>query len=126
MDLTFPQAEEAVIGAILIDGDAVLPELMQTLRAEDFSDQTLRHLFEAAAALWTEKKPVDPVTIGAALGMSDSYGQIAAAIMERTPTAANANFPSRPKRRTRKRKASNAQRSTSNGRANGNRGPNSA
>ena len=90
MDLTFPQAEEAVIGAILIDGEAVLPELMQTLRAEDFSDQTLRHLFEAAAALWTEKKPVDPVTIGAALGMSDSYGQIAAEIMERTPTAANA------------------------------------
>ena len=90
MDLTFPQAEEAVIGAILIDGDAVLPELMQTLRAEDFSDQTLRHLFEAAAELWSAKKPVDPVTIGAALGVSDSYGQIAAAIMQRTPTAANA------------------------------------
>lgn len=90
MDLTFPQAEEAVIGAILIDGDAVLPELMQTLRAEDFSDQTLRHIFEAAAELWSAKKPVDPVTIGAALGVSDSYGQIAAAIMQRTPTAANA------------------------------------
>lgn len=90
MDLSFPQAEEALIGAILIDGEHVLPALASTLRAEDFSDPTLRHLFEAARDLFLARKPVDPVTIGAAAGAPEEYGQIAAAIMRRTPTAANA------------------------------------
>ena len=90
MDLNFPQAEEAVIGAILIDAEHALPPLAEQLRPEDFSDPTLRHLFAAALELFLARKPVDPVTIGAAAGAGDEYGQIAAAIMERTPTAANA------------------------------------
>lgn len=90
MDLTFPQAEEAVIGAILIDGDGVLPELVERLRESDFSDATLRHLFAAARELYLAKKPVDPVTIGAAAGAGKEYGEVALAIMRRTPTAANA------------------------------------
>ena len=90
MDLNFPQAEEAVIGAILIDGEHVLPAVTGELLAEDFSDPTLRHLFEAARDLFLAQKPVDPVTIGAAAGAGEEYGRVASAIMERTPTAANA------------------------------------
>ena len=89
MDLSFPQAEEAVLGAILIDAEHVLPAIVNALRPEDFSDPTLRHLFEAARGLFLEQKPVDPVTIGAASGASEEYGRIAAGIMQRTPTAAN-------------------------------------
>lgn len=89
MDLTFPQDEEAVVGAILIDPDGVLPPLVEALRGEDFSDPTLRHLFEAARDLFLAKKPVDPVTIGAAAGASEEYGKLASGIMARTPTAAN-------------------------------------
>lgn len=89
MDLSFPQAEAAVIGAILIDADHVLPPLVEQLRPEDFSDPTLRHLFEAARDLYLAKKPVDPVTIGAAAGASDEYGQVAQQLMMATPTAAN-------------------------------------
>ena len=89
MDLSFPQAEAAVIGSLLIDPDGVLPGLVQDLRPEDFADTTLRHLYEAARGLWLEKKPVDPVTIGAAAGASDEYGQVAAQLMRSTPTAAN-------------------------------------
>lgn len=89
MDLTFPQAEEAVIGAILIDAEHVLPVVVSELRPEDFSDPTLRHLYEAARGLFLEQKPVDPVTIGGAAGASEEYGRLAAAIMQRTPTAAN-------------------------------------
>ena len=90
MDLNFPQAEEALIGAILIDGEHVLPAVAETVRAEDFSDPTLRHLYEAARELFLAQKPVDPVTIGAAAGAAEAYGGVAAAIMARTPTAANA------------------------------------
>lgn len=89
MDLTFPQAEEAVLGAILIDAEHVLPAVVSRLRAEDFSDPTLRHLFEAARELFLAQKPVDPVTIGAAAGAPEDYGRVAAEIMQRTPTAAN-------------------------------------
>lgn len=90
MDLSFPQAEEALLGAILIDGEHVLPAVAERVQAEDFSDPTLRHLFEAARDLFLQQKPVDPVTIGAASGAGEEYGKIAAAIMARTPTAANA------------------------------------
>ena len=89
MDLNFPQAEAAVLGAILIDPDAVLPLIVQELQPEDFSDATLRHLFAAARELYLSKKPVDPVTIGAAVGASDAYGKAAAQLMATTPTAAN-------------------------------------
>ena len=90
MDLSFPQAEEAVIGAILIDGEHVLPAVAEQLRAQDFSDATLRHLYEAARDLFLQQKPVDPVTIGAASGAGEEYAAVASAIMARTPTAANA------------------------------------
>lgn len=89
MDLSFPQAEAAVLGAILIDPDAVLPPLIEQLRGEDFADATLRHLFEAARGLYLDKKPVDAVTIGAAAGASEEYGKIARYLMTTTPTAAN-------------------------------------
>jgi len=91
MDLNFPQAEAAVLGAILIDPDKVLPRLVEDLRPEDFFDPTLRHLFSAARDLYLSKKPVDPVTIGAAAGASDAYGAVAAQLMATTPSAANVN-----------------------------------
>ena len=91
MDLNdFPQAEAAVIGSLLIDPDGVMPMLAEELRPSDFSDATLRHLFEAASGLWLGKKPVDAVTIGAAAGASEEYGQLAAQLMRTTPTAAAA------------------------------------
>lgn len=89
MDLNFPQAEAAVLGAILIDPDGVLPPLLEQLRPEDFESAALRHLFEAARDLYLARKPVDPVTIGAAAGASAEYGQVAQHLMEVTPTAAN-------------------------------------
>ena len=89
MDLNFPQAEAAVLGAILIDPDGVLPPLLEQLRPEDFESASLRHLFEAARDLYLARKPVDPVTIGAAAGASAEYGQVAQHLMQTTPTAAN-------------------------------------
>jgi len=90
VDLNFPQAEAAVLGAILIDPDKVMPVLAERLRPEDFADATLRHLFEAARGLWLDKKPVDAVTIGAAAGAGEEYARVAQRLMTTTPTAANA------------------------------------
>lgn len=89
MDLSFPTAEAAVIGALLIDPEAVAPRVMERLRPEDFGDTTLRHLFEAARDLFLSQKPIDPVTLGKYAGVGDSYAQTAEQIMRMTPTAAN-------------------------------------
>lgn len=89
MDMIFPPAEASVLGSILIDPEKVLPELVQTLQPEDFSDATLRHLYEAARDLFLAKKPVDAVTVGAQAGASQEYTSLAAKLMHETPTAAN-------------------------------------
>lgn len=89
MAVSFPQAEAAVIGAILIDPDNVMPLLAQTLLPEDFGDAALRHLYEAARGLWLAQKPVDAVTIGAAAGAPEDYAGIAAELMQATPSASS-------------------------------------
>ena len=89
MAVRFPAAEAAVLGAILIDPDRVMPAIAQDLLPEDFADASLRHLYETARVLWLAQKPVDPVTIGAAAGTAD-YTAVAAELMEATPSAASA------------------------------------
>ena len=89
MSLNFPQAEAAVVGAILIDPDRVMPLLAETLLPEDFGNATLRHLYDAARGLWLVRNPVDPVTIGAAAGAPEDYAAVAADLMQATPSAAS-------------------------------------
>lgn len=89
MALSYPQAEAAVIGSILIDPDRVMPLLAQTLLPEDFGHAALRHLYETARGLWLAQKPVDPVTIGAAAGAPEDYAAVASELMEATPSASS-------------------------------------
>ena len=89
MALTFPQAEAAVVGSLLIDPDRVMPVLAEALLPEDFGDATLRHLYDAARGLWLNGRPVDAVTIGAAAGSPKEYGDVAAELMQSTPSAAS-------------------------------------
>ena len=81
------QAEAAVIGSLLIDPDKVAGLVFSRGRAEHFSDAALRHVFEASRGLWTERRPLDPVTILAAAG--GEYEKLLAECMQTTPTAAN-------------------------------------
>ena len=81
------QAEAAVVGSLLIDPEHVAGAVFSQGRAEHFSDAALRHVFEAARALWTERRPLDPVTILGAAG--GDYEQLLADCMRATPTAAN-------------------------------------
>lgn len=81
------QAEAAVVGSLLIDPDKVAGLVFSQGRAEHFSDAALRHVFEAARRIWSEQKPLDPVTILAAAG--GDYEKLLAECMQTTPTAAN-------------------------------------
>ena len=63
MALTFPQAEAAVVGSLLIDPDPILGDMMAAVSPEDFSTPAFRHIYEAARGLWLEQRPVDAMTI---------------------------------------------------------------
>lgn len=57
------EAQQAVIGSLLIDGEKLSGEVMRRLRPEDFTDSTLRTLFAACREIWMELRPLDPVTL---------------------------------------------------------------
>ena len=62
-------AERSVLGAVIEDDDAILPEIIASgLRVEDFSLADHRRIYEAMLKLWQEKKPVDMVSLTERLG----------------------------------------------------------
>jgi len=82
------EAQRAVIGALMIDPEAVAGEIFQTARPSHFRDAALRHIFEAARGLWEADKPIDPVTVAAACGTED-YTKLIADCMIAAPTVVN-------------------------------------
>ncbi|HAI98503.1 TPA: replicative DNA helicase [Candidatus Peribacteria bacterium] len=60
------EAERTVIGALLIDPDAII-RVCDFLRPEDFYDPTLRQIFEAIFALYQQHEPIDFVTVSSKL-----------------------------------------------------------
>lgn len=88
MDLkAWGQAQQAVIGSLLIDPEYSAGEIFGTAKPEHFGEPALRHIFEAAQRIWTENRPIDPVTVLAAAG--NDYEPTIRACMMQTPTAAN-------------------------------------
>ncbi|HRU95224.1 MAG TPA: replicative DNA helicase [Anaerolineae bacterium] len=68
-DKTIPQnieAEEAVLGALLIDAEAIF-RVLSFLRAEHFYLQKHRWIYEAILGLHEQREPVDFLTLTAAL-----------------------------------------------------------
>ena len=80
------EAQEAVLGSVLIDPEPTVGIVMDALRAEDFTDER-RTVFDAIRALWLERKPIDPVTVAHTAG--PDYVPRIRAWMALTPTAAN-------------------------------------
>lgn len=85
-DLT-PSAEQAVIGAMLIEPRCV-GDVLARLRAEDFRAPRLRALFEAARDLYAEQAPVDAVTVMHRAG-GEALLPVIRECMDLTPTAVN-------------------------------------
>lgn len=84
--LKIEEAEQAVVGAMLIDGRCV-GDVLAVVRAEDFVTPRYRRLFIAARDLFGQNVPLDAVTILDAAGpeLKDMVYQC----MDHTPTAAN-------------------------------------
>jgi len=92
-------AEQAVLGAMLIDPDAV-SRAMELLRADDFYRPGHRAIFQAMIDLADHEQPVDVVTTAAALRQSghlDAIGGAAylAELQDVVATSANVAFHAR-------------------------------
>ena len=78
------EAQVAVIGSLLIDPD-IVGEAMVECRAEDFTDSTCRHIFEACQRVYFSKRAVDAVTVYSEL--NEAYLEPMKEIMYATPTS---------------------------------------
>ena len=79
------QAQYSVLGAVLIE-PALVPKVIAQTRSEDFSG-ACQTVYEAMRRLFQEGKPVDVVSVNAALG--GEYREFLMQLMQITPTAAN-------------------------------------
>ena len=86
------EAEQAVLGSMLIDADCV-KDVMDKLRPEDFYLRQNRDIFETIYSMFIYSKPIDGVTVAAEMekaGLSnDNTRGYLLQLMEVTPTAAN-------------------------------------
>ncbi len=88
------EAEQSVLGALLIDKDAVI-EVAELLHAEDFYRQHHGTVYAAVLDLYERREPVDIVTVSEVLerqGRLDEIGGAAylTSLINLTPTAVNA------------------------------------
>lgn len=87
------EAEQAVIGSMLTDKDAVSAAL-EKLKPEDFYREDNRLIYEAVLNLYNRAEPVDIITLKSELlsmGKLDSVGglEYLAELPEKVPTTAN-------------------------------------
>jgi replicative DNA helicase len=89
------EAEESLLGAMMLSKDAIAAALEAPVRSEDFYKPTHGHLFEAIQSLYTAGQPVDPVTVAEELRRADMLEVVGGKgailrIQAGTPSAANA------------------------------------
>ena len=80
------EAQQAVLGAMLIDEKTVGP-VLQDVTPDDFTTGAYRQVFLAFRAQFASGEPCDPVTINARLG--GKYDRLLMELIEITPTSAN-------------------------------------
>jgi len=83
----YEEAQQAVIGSLLIDPESVAGPVMQLLSAEDFNG-AFKNAFREIRKLWANGEPIDIVIVLSHLG--DGYAKWLREVMRLTPTAANA------------------------------------
>src|SRR5436189_1442177 len=85
------EAEQSVLGAILIDRDAVI-EVAEFLRPADFYRQANGRIYAAALDLFERREPIDIVTVAEALERREELEAIGgraylSSLSNETPTA---------------------------------------
>jgi replicative DNA helicase len=88
------EAEQSVLGALLIDRDAVI-EVADFLRPQDFYRQAHGTVYEAVLELYDKREPVDIVTVSEVLERHEALEQVGGSayltsLINLTPTAVNA------------------------------------
>ena len=87
-----PEAEQAVLGSMLIDADCV-KDVMDKLKPEDFYLRQNREIFETIYAMFVYSKPIDGVTVAGEMEKNGLYTDTTRSyllqLMEVTPTSAN-------------------------------------
>ena len=86
------QAEQAVIGSILIDPGCV-PNVLEKLRADEFYGKLNRDIYDTVYHMFAYGLTIDPVTVLDQMRIrgvyQDNCEQYLADVMRMTPTAAN-------------------------------------
>ena len=89
------EAEQAIIGSMLTDKDAVISAI-EVLKPQDFYREDNKTIYEAILNLYSRSEPVDIITVRAELesmGKLDNVGglEYLAELPEKVPTTANAS-----------------------------------
>ncbi|MBT3834837.1 replicative DNA helicase [Candidatus Peribacteria bacterium] len=86
-------AEQSVIGALLIDGDSI-SKIADILQPNDFYDPVHREIYSAIDKIYTSHRPIDLITVTTELSDSDRMSAAGgsaylADVTTRVPTSAN-------------------------------------
>lgn len=86
------EAEQAVLGSMLISS-ACVPGVIEQLKPEDFYVETNRLIFDTISQMFTEGRPIDPVTVldemKAAGYKNHANREYFLQLIETTPSATN-------------------------------------
>ncbi len=88
------EAEESLLGAMLLSRDAITAAVEARVDATDFYKPAHTHVFEAVMALYGQGEPVDPVTVAEELRRAellDALGGTATLLRIQAGTPASAN-----------------------------------
>ena len=70
-----PDAEEAVVGSLLIDG-AAMDRVDPLVRADDFYRERNRWCYEACQTLYQRSEPIDQISVGRELGLRERLDDV--------------------------------------------------
>ncbi len=93
------EAEQSVLGAILLDNDA-LHEAVELLQPDDFYRDSHRKIYQAMTELYTRNEPVDLITLNNYLKGRDALDDVGgvqylSSLASFVPTSANVKYHSR-------------------------------
>lgn len=92
------EAEQSILGAVLIDNDA-LPKALEILDTEDFYKLSHRKIFNAMSDLFEKNEAIDIITLTDCLKKKDDLETVGgvsylSSLVNMTPTAANIKYHS--------------------------------
>jgi replicative DNA helicase len=90
------EAEEAVIGSLLIDPDAIL-KVAASLKADDFFSETNRVIYQACLSLYQRNEAINQITVAHELMRQDKLEQIGGAaflshLISNVPTSLHVEY----------------------------------